>query len=148
MSSVGTLGSADSVVSMRPRFYETDLMGIVHHATYLCYFEVGRVEWLRRRGVNYTDWTALGRHLAVVNIELNYKKPARFDEELNLLVRLESAGAAQVIYRYELSRGVAGGGAEILTTGMTRLAAVDAQGALRRMDPDMREALARPETTG
>ena len=42
--------------TLRVRFCETDLMGIVHHATYLVYFEAGRVEWLRRRGITYADW--------------------------------------------------------------------------------------------
>ena len=55
-----------STEMMRVRFAETDLMGIVHHASYLLYCELGRVEWLRKRGVTYADWAAKGVHLPVV----------------------------------------------------------------------------------
>src|SRR5438128_1013117 len=51
---------------VRVRFGETDLMGIVHHGTYISYFEVGRVEYMRRRGLDYNSWTELGIHLPVV----------------------------------------------------------------------------------
>ena len=51
---------ARSVVRLRVRFYETDLMGIVHHGSYVGYLEVARVEWLRRRGVAYATWAQRG----------------------------------------------------------------------------------------
>ena len=57
--------AARSVVRVRVRFCETDLMGIVHHGSYPAYFEVARVEWLRRRGVAYGTWASRGMHLAV-----------------------------------------------------------------------------------
>ena len=55
---------------LRVRFYETDLMGIVHHGSYVSYLEVARVEWLRRRGVAYATWAQRGLHLAVVDLAL------------------------------------------------------------------------------
>src|SRR3954451_16345970 len=64
------------------RFCETDLMGIVHHANYLTYFEAGRVDWLHRRGVSYEFWVKRGIHLPVVETRLRYRKAARFDEVL------------------------------------------------------------------
>ena len=59
---------------------ETDLMGIVHHGSYLVDFELGRVEWLRRRGVTYADWASRGVHLPVVDARLAYRAPARFKD--------------------------------------------------------------------
>src|SRR6266496_27122 len=55
-----------SVYIVRIRFCDTDLMGIVHHAKYLEYFEAGRVEYMHRRGVEYVEWTKRGIHLPVV----------------------------------------------------------------------------------
>ena len=51
---------ATTTLRLRVRFCDTDLMGIVHHANYLAYFEAGRVEWLRRRGVTYASWAQRG----------------------------------------------------------------------------------------
>src|ERR1041384_3427448 len=67
---------------VRVRFGETDLMGIVHHGTYISYFEVGRVEYMRRRGLDYNSWTELGIHLPVVEAYVRYRRTARFDELL------------------------------------------------------------------
>src|ERR1044071_7606347 len=69
-----------SRMSLRVRFCETDLMGIVHHANYLAYLEAGRVDWLRKRGVTYASWAAQGRHLPVVEVGVQYRAPARFDD--------------------------------------------------------------------
>ena len=68
--------------TLRVRFGETDLMGIVHHGTYISYFEVGRVEYMRRRGLDYHSWTQLGIHLPVVEVHVRYRRTARFDELL------------------------------------------------------------------
>ena len=77
---------------VRVRFGETDLMGIVHHATYISYFEVGRVEYMRRRGLDYHSWTELGIHLPVVEAHIRYRKSARFDELLCIETRLTELG--------------------------------------------------------
>src|SRR5580698_907769 len=71
-----------TTAEVRVRFCDTDLMGIVHHANYFAYFEVGRVEWLRKRGVAYTDWASRGLHLPVVDASIRYRVPARFDDVL------------------------------------------------------------------
>lgn len=71
-----------SRLELRVRFCETDLMGIVHHANYLVYFEAGRVDWLRRRGISYEVWTQRGVHLPVVEASLRYRRAARFDDVL------------------------------------------------------------------
>ena len=73
---------------MRVRFFETDLMGIVHHASYLTYVEAGRVEYLRARGADYRDLARSGFHMPVVEASLAYKRPAYFDDELVVETRL------------------------------------------------------------
>jgi acyl-CoA thioester hydrolase len=131
-----------SVVRVRVRFGETDLMGIVHHASYVSYMEVARIEWLRRRGVTYADWAAHGVHLPVVELALKYRAPARFDEEIDVHVSLVEVGAASVRFDYRLVRASDG---LLCTEGSTRLACIDSQLALRRISPEIAEFLRQPE---
>ncbi len=133
--------SALSVVRVRVRFGETDLMGIVHHANYVSYMEVARIEWLRRRGVTYADWAAHGMHLPVVELSVKYRSPARFDEEIDVHVSLAEVGAASVRFDYRL-RAPDG---RLYAEGSTRLACIDAQLTLQRISPEIVEILCQPE---
>src|SRR5271155_5601112 len=85
---------------LRVRFCDTDLMGIVHHANYLAYFEAGRVEWLRRRGVTYATWTERGMHLPVVEANVRYRAPARFDDVLHVETSLVQLRALSLRFAY------------------------------------------------
>jgi acyl-CoA thioester hydrolase len=134
--------AASSVVRVRVRFGETDLMGIVHHAAYVHYFEVARIEWLRRRGVTYADWAAHGVHLPVVELTVKYRSPARFDEDLDVHVTLAEVSAASVRFAYRLVRASDG---TLCTEGSTRLACIDGQLALRRITPEIVAILTQPE---
>jgi acyl-CoA thioester hydrolase len=125
---------------VRVRFFETDLMGIVHHAVYLTYFEAGRVDWLRRRGITYTRWTEQGIHLPVVDATLRYRAPARFDDVLCIETTLADLRWASLRYAYTITRGP-----ELLAEGETRLACVDGSHALRRIPPEVLDVLAAGE---
>lgn len=131
---------ATTVHTFRVRFFETDLMGIVHHAAYLTYFEAGRVEWLRRRGIKYADFAASGVHTAVVEATTKYVAAARFDDELECATTLLEVGGASLVYGYRLVRGDV-----LVATGSTKLACVDDAQRLTKMNPVMREALLVPE---
>ena len=68
---------------VRVRYAETDQMGVVYHANYLVWFEVGRVELMRQRGLNYKRLEEEeGCWIAVVEATARYKAPARYDDEL------------------------------------------------------------------
>ncbi len=127
---------------LRVRFCETDLMGIVHHAQYLTYFEAGRVEWLRRRGLNYATWTAEELHLPVVDAVLRYRSPARFDDVLTIETRLVELRRASLRYAYAITRE---SDATLLAEGETRLACVDAAHTVRRIPPAFLHVLASAE---
>jgi acyl-CoA thioester hydrolase len=133
---------ARSVVRLRVRFYETDLMGIVHHGSYVGYLEVARVEWLRRRGVTYASWAQRGLHMAVVDLTLKYRAPARFDDELDVEVALGEWRAASIRFDYRVLRAADG---VLLAEGSTRLACVDDKGALKRVHDEMNDVLGRGE---
>jgi acyl-CoA thioester hydrolase len=125
-------GAASSRSSLRVRFADTDLMGIVHHANYLAYFEMGRVEWLRRRGVTYVDWTARGVFLPVVEVSVRYLAPARFDDTLVVEAALVELRAASVRFEYRLLRED-----ELLAEGRTRLACIGRSYAPQRFPEDV-----------
>src|SRR5579859_1715980 len=107
--------AATSSSTLRVRFCDTDLMGIVHHANYLSYFEMGRVDWLRRRGVTYAEWTERGFHLPVIEASVRYRAPARFDDDLVVESRLVDLRAASLRFDYRLTRGE-----QLLAEGTTR----------------------------
>jgi acyl-CoA thioester hydrolase len=131
-----------SVVRVRVRFGETDLMGIVHHGSYPAYLEAARVEWLRRRGVAYGDWARRGLHLAVAEMSLRYRIPARFDDELDVETMLGQVRSASVRFDYRLLRVSDGA---LIAEGSTLLACVNEAGALTRMSPEVADVLHRPE---
>jgi acyl-CoA thioester hydrolase len=126
---------------MRVRFFETDLMGIVHHAAYLTYVEAGRVEYLRRRGADYLLLMERGFHMPVVEARLGYKRTARFDDELTVETRLGAVTRVTVRFDYGVFRDQ-----ELLVEGHTLLACVDDAHKPRRIPPDIAELLLRPET--
>ncbi len=112
---------SEFVVPIRPRYAEVDSMGIVYHGHYLVYFDVGRTEYLRAAGSDYAALERRGFRLAVVEAALRYLRPARFDDDLRLAVRVEQVGRATVTFGYEL-RSLAG---DVLVTGHTRLGCLD-----------------------
>jgi acyl-CoA thioester hydrolase len=132
--------TSTSHVEVRVRFDETDAMGIVHHGRYLGFMEIARVEWLRKRGIRYADWAAMGRHLAVVEASCKYVQSARFDDLLVIEVSLSELRAASLRFAYVIRReGL------ILTEGMTRHACIDDDGKLCRLDDGMFDVLKRGE---
>ncbi|MEO8799605.1 MAG: thioesterase family protein [Polyangiaceae bacterium] len=129
-------------MEFRPRFCETDLMGIVHHSSHLLYFEAARVEWLRRRGVTVAEWTKRGLHIPVVDLSVSYKSAAFFDDELVCEIRLVELRAASLRFAYRLLRGET-----LLAEASTRLAFIDAERRPIRIPSDISAMLERAETT-
>jgi acyl-CoA thioester hydrolase len=125
-----------STTSVRVRFGETDLMGIVHHASYLLYFEVGRVEWLRRRGVTYASFASRGVHLPVVDAHVHYAAPARFDELLEIETTLTKLRTVSLEYGYVVRRD-----GQAIADGYTRLGCIDDAHKLLRIPEDLRAVL-------
>ena len=123
-----------STMSLLVRFCETDLMGIVHHANYLAYFEAGRVDWLRRRGVRYEEWAQRGFHLPVVESRLRYRKAARFDETLDVTTTCWETSRVTVRFGYVITRG-----RDRICEGETLLACVGHDLAPKRFPPDVAE---------
>lgn len=106
-----------SEAKVRVRYAETDQMGVVYHANYLVWFEVGRVELMRSLGFDYRTLEAgEGCLIAVVEATARYRLPARYDDELTVRARLKSARSSMMQFGYEIVR-VADG--VLLCTGET-----------------------------
>ena len=90
------------IIQVRVRYQETDRMGIVYHANYLSYFELGRVEWLRNKGLDYARLEDSGVLLPVVNVSINYKAPARYDQLLSVETKLVKIGGASLVFQNKI----------------------------------------------
>ncbi len=90
------------VQQVRVRYSETDQMGVVYHGNYVPYFEIGRVEWLRNKGVSYKTMEENGIALPIVSMTINYKKPARYDDLLHIHTTLKSQTTVKVEFDCEI----------------------------------------------
>ncbi|WP_339754038.1 thioesterase family protein [uncultured Winogradskyella sp.] len=106
---------------IRVRYGETDQMGVVYHANYAVYFEVGRTEWLREFGLNYSGMEAEGIMLPVISLSINYKNSARYDDLLKVKTSLKKMPTASIEFNYELRNE----SDVLLATGNTILAFID-----------------------
>ncbi len=115
-------------------------MGVVYHTHYLDYFEVGRTEALRDAGVRYRDLEASGIIMPVVNVEVNYHGPARYDDLLVVEVRFEQMPTVRVPIDYAVRRDEEDAP---LVTGHTTLCFMDAEARRPTHPPNVvREAFA------
>src|SRR5947199_4830653 len=90
-------------VSFRVRYAETDQMGVVYHANYLIWMEIGRVELVRSRGLNYKDLeTSEGIFLGVVEASCRYHFPARYDQEVVVETEIIGANGRMVEFSYRI----------------------------------------------
>jgi acyl-CoA thioester hydrolase len=88
---------------LRVRYVETDQMGVVHHANYLVWLEIGRVELVRSRGCNYKELEEReGLFLSVVDVNCRYYRPAKYDQEVVIQTEILAAGSRVVDFGYEI----------------------------------------------
>ena len=102
---------------LRVRYAETDQMGVVYHAHYLVWMEMGRVEYCRARGIRYRDMEEQdGILLAVAEATCRYLSPARYDDEVIVRTRIHKAHRRLVRFEYEM---VEANGERVLARGHT-----------------------------
>lgn len=106
---------------IRVRYGETDQMGVVYHANYATYFEVGRTEWLRQYGLTYKSMEESGIMLPVISLEIKYKNSAKYDDDLTVITSIKNLPKARIEFDYELLNAKK----ELLATGNTVLVFVD-----------------------
>lgn len=89
---------------VRVRYAETDAMGVVYHANYLVWMEVGRTEFIREMGFPYSKTEELGLLLPVVEANVRYRRPAKYDDVITVYSRIESFTPSKLIFQYEIRR--------------------------------------------
>ncbi len=128
-------------LEIRVIYGDTDRMGVVYYANYLRYFEAGRTEFIRAKGLSYRDFEE--RHellLPVVEAFVHFKVPARYEDLVVVETSLTEARRASARFDYRLRRG-----ADLLATGHTVHACVGLGGRVRRMPEQLIERLAAGE---
>jgi acyl-CoA thioester hydrolase len=124
---------------LRVRYADTDGMGVAYYANHLVWFEVGRSEWLRRGGRSYADMEKAGVSLPVLEAHCEYRRPARYDDELEVAARPSLATPARLRFDYEIRRCR---DQTLIAHGHTIHAAVDRHGRPRRLPDYVREMVA------
>jgi acyl-CoA thioester hydrolase len=109
---------------LRVRYAETDRMGVVYHANYLVWMEMGRTNLMRDGGLTYNDLEAMGFMLPVIEARVKYEKSADYDEEVMVESACTEIGATKVRIDYRISRAANG---ELLAWGHTEHATIDAK---------------------
>jgi acyl-CoA thioester hydrolase len=123
-------------ITIQPRYDETDQGGFVHHSVFPIYFEMGRTELLRANGLAYKDLEAAGVFCVIAELRIKYRRPAFYDEKLDLLTSCTNVTASKVEHSYKLTRPQFGAGlGEIIAEATSILACVDENGKVRRV-PD------------
>jgi acyl-CoA thioester hydrolase len=112
-------------IRFRVRYAETDQGGIAHHSIYPVWFEMGRVEMMRQTGITYRDMELEGFFFVIVELQIKYRRPARFDEELELATKLAAGTKVTMEHEYELHRI---GDEEPLATGKSLVACTNRTG--------------------
>jgi len=117
-------------VRERVRFVETDVMGVVHHSNYFRWFEIGRVDYMRRAGVYLPELMADGIIFPITDVSCSYRAPARFDDEIDIETTMAELSKVKMVFTYRVVRAADGA---LLATGCTRNGFTDKSGRVVRL---------------
>ena len=109
--------------TLRVRYGETDQMGFVYYGVYAQYYEVGRVEAMRSLGFSYKEMEETGILMPVINLTINYKKPALYDDEVRIVTSVKEMPGLRITFHYECFNQKS----ELLNTGSVTLVFIDKQ---------------------
>lgn len=91
-------------INLRVKFYDTDLMGVVHHSNYIRWFETARVEFLREVGIDLNEMMNDGLLFPIVEVQAKYFEPAKFDDELELEILPAAMTKVKWEFEYKIRR--------------------------------------------
>jgi acyl-CoA thioester hydrolase len=129
-------------VPLRVRYADTDRMGIVYYGTYPVYFEVGRSEFMRAKGLPYKDLEEQGFYLVVTGLEIKYYNPAAYDDLLAVRTSVSDVQSRGVTFNYTVYRdGVT------VVVGKSRHICVTADRKPIRLPPFLIEVLKNASST-
>jgi acyl-CoA thioester hydrolase len=129
---------AVSEILVRVNYSETDQMGVVYHARYLVWLDMARTEHLRQCGMSYRHLEATGLRLAVSEVAIRYRQPARYDDPIRIRCWVRELASRKVEFGYAVEHAE---DARLLATATTSLLALDSTLALSRLPDRVRDVL-------
>ena len=129
--------------AFRVRYSETDQMGVVYHAEYLVWCEVGRTDLIRGLGLPYSELEKRGTALAVAEATIRYHAPARYDDLIHVETRLVDVRSRAITFEYLIRNGDS---RERLASARTLLVSLHPSGKPIPLPADVRALLERATT--
>jgi acyl-CoA thioester hydrolase len=123
---------------LRVRYAETDAMGVVYHANYLVWFEVGRGDFFRALGQDYGEWERQGFLLPVSEVFARYHAPARFGDLITVRTWLGQVRSRGLTLNYKVRDSAS---QRRLVSGWTKHICADTQGRAQRLPREMLQSL-------
>jgi acyl-CoA thioester hydrolase len=120
--------------TFRVRYAETDAMGVVYHAEYLVWFEVGRGEYFRAQGEDYAQWEQQGTYLPVSEVYARYHAPARYGDHVTVRTWVQEVRSRGLTLEYEVCNAET---QQRLVSGWSKHICMDNQGRASRLPADM-----------
>lgn len=120
------------------RYAETDAMGVVYHANYIVWFEVGRGDYIRQKGWEYADLEVRGYYLPVSELNGRFLAPARYGDLVTVRTWLEELRSRRITFAYEVVKDSTG---EVLALGHTKHICTDKMGRVRSIPKEVRDML-------
>ena len=127
-----------SEISFYVRYAETDAMAIVHHASYIVYFEEARSHYSRSRGVDYAEFERRGFWLAVSEVHARYHVPARYGQLITARCWLDDMKSRLVVFGYEIVDAESG---TVLVSGQSKHICINHEGQVTKLPDDWRTLL-------
>jgi acyl-CoA thioester hydrolase len=135
---MATQSPAISETLVRVNYSETDQMGVVYHARYLVWLDIARTEHLRQSGMSYRELESAGLRLAVSEVSIRFRQPARYDDRIRIRCWVREVASRRVDFGYAVEHA---DDDRLLATASTSLLALDTAMSLGRLPPQVREAL-------
>jgi acyl-CoA thioester hydrolase len=129
---------ATTTTSIRVRYAETDAMGVAYYANYFVWFEVARGDWMRPHGWTYRELEETGVLLPVIDAQCTYRRPARYDDEVEITVTVRLLSPVRLEFTYEAR---VNGQPDLVAAGRTVHAALGRDGRPCRLPQRILEVL-------
>lgn len=117
-------------------------MGVAYHANYLVWCEIGRTDFIRGLGMSYAELERGGLLLTVAEARVRYHASARYDETVAVDTWVEEVKSRSITFGYRVVRPEEDGSETRLASALTTLIALDQEGTLRRLPPELRDRFA------
>jgi len=128
----------EGIVEVRVRYSETDQMGVVYHANYLVWCEIGRTDLIRQLGTSYADLEKDGVALAVIDASVRYHFAAKYDDLIRVRTILTDVRSRTVTFNYTIENATTGAR---LASASTTLASINKEGKLVVLPGEIRSAM-------